>query len=83
MVKKLKEILDNGVLPELKDEIEALEKLLIKKSDKDLQMELEYFKDVEKFYKEARRLISEEKLSDKDAENILLDLEDMEDEEDF
>ncbi|HJE03593.1 hypothetical protein AAX26_01671 [Aliarcobacter thereius] len=81
MINKLKKILDEGVLPELKAEIEALEKLLNKKKDSELEYELNYFKEVEKFYKEARKLILENKLSEKEAKNILLDLEDMEEDE--
>ncbi|OCL81918.1 hypothetical protein [Arcobacter porcinus] len=81
MINKLKKILDEGVLPELKSEIEALEKMISKKKDSELEYELNYFKEVEKFYKEARKLISEDKLSQKEAENILLDLEDMEEDE--
>lgn len=43
--------------------------------------ELNYFLEVKKFYDEALKLINENKLTQEEAENILLDLEDMEDDE--
>ena len=75
-VKKLKD-----EVRELKAEIEALEKLLSKKNDKEIKEELNYFLEVKKFYDEALKLINENKLTQEEAENILLDLEDMEDDE--
>ncbi|MCT7446907.1 hypothetical protein [Aliarcobacter skirrowii] len=77
-IEELKNILIDGVLPELNSEIDALEKLINKKSSKDLIEELNYLKDVKRFYDEALRLINENKLSVQEAQNILLDLEDME-----
>lgn len=79
-VKELEEILKSDVLVEVKAEIEAIEKLLPKSKDKeDLQIELDYMLDVKKFYDEALSLIKEGKLSEAEAINILLDLEDMRD----
>ncbi|RXJ95029.1 hypothetical protein CRU94_07800 [Arcobacter sp. AHV-9/2010] len=80
-IEELKNILIDGVLPELNSELNALEKLINKKSSKDLIEELNYLKDVKRFYDEALRLINENKLSLQEAENILLDLEDMEEDE--
>ncbi|MDX4061611.1 hypothetical protein Q6A90_04440 [Aliarcobacter skirrowii] len=80
-IEELKNILIDGVLPELNSEIDALEKLINKKSSKDLIEELNYLKDVKWFYDEALRLINENKLSVQEAQNILLDLEDMEEDE--
>lgn len=80
-VEELKNVLENGVLPELNSEIEALKELISKKSNKELELEINYLNDVIKFYNEALRLINEGKLSQDEAENILLDLDDMEDDE--
>ncbi|AXX85132.1 hypothetical protein CRU86_07580 [Aliarcobacter skirrowii] len=80
-IEELKNILIDGVLPELNSEIDALEKLINKKNSKDLIEELNYLKDVKRFYDEALRLINENKLSVQEAQNILLDLEDMEEDE--
>ncbi|MEN5386419.1 hypothetical protein ABE179_00600 [Aliarcobacter skirrowii] len=80
-IEELKNILIDGVLPELNSELNALEKLINKKSSKDLIEELNYLKDVKRFYDEALRLINENKLSLQEAQNILLDLEDMEEDE--
>lgn len=80
-IEELKKVLEKEVLPELKAEIEALEKLLSKKNDKEIKEELNYFLEVKKFYDEALKLINENKLTQEEAENILLDLEDMEDDE--
>ncbi|MDX3960050.1 hypothetical protein [Aliarcobacter skirrowii] len=80
-IEELKNILIDGVLPELNSEIDALEKLINKKSSKDLIEEQNYLKDVKRFYDEALRLINENKLSVQEAQNILLDLEDMEEDE--
>lgn len=80
-IKELKVLLEKEVLPELRAEIEALEKLLSKKNDNEIKDELNYFLEVKKFYDEALKLIKEDKLSEEEAKNILLDLEDMEDDE--
>ncbi|MCT7519045.1 hypothetical protein [Aliarcobacter cryaerophilus] len=80
-IEELKKLLEKEVLPELKAEIEALEKLFSKKNDKEIKEELNYFLEVKKFYDEALKLINENKLTQEEAENILLDLEDMEDDE--
>ena len=80
-IEELKKLLEKEVLPELKAEIEALKKLLSKKNDKEIKEELNYFLEVKKFYDEALKLINENKLTQEEAENILLDLEDMEDDE--
>lgn len=80
-IEELKNILIDGVLPELNSEIDALKKLINKKSSKDLIEEQNYLKDVKRFYDEALRLINENKLSVQEAQNILLDLEDMEEDE--
>lgn len=81
-VKELEDILKNDVLIEVNSEIEALEKMLSKKDDKDLKIELEYYKDIKKFYNEALSMIEKGTLSEKEADNLLLDLEDMRVDED-
>lgn len=79
-IKELEELLKSDVLVEVEAEIEAIEKLLSKSKDKeDLQIELDYMLDVKKFYDEALSLIEKGKLSEAEAINILLDLEDMRD----
>ena len=80
-IEELKKLLEKEVLPELKLEIDSLNKLISKKNDKHIKEELDYFLDVKKFYDEALKLINEDKLTQKEAENILLDLEDMEEDE--
>ncbi|WP_418187276.1 hypothetical protein ACNSOP_08245 [Aliarcobacter lanthieri] len=47
-----------------------------------MEIELEYYKDIKKFYDEALNQISLNKLSEEEANNILLDLEDMRSDED-
>ncbi|PZP13128.1 MAG: hypothetical protein DI602_07075, partial [Aliarcobacter butzleri] len=70
-------ILKTDVLIEVQAEIDALEKLIAKKTSTDLENELEYMLDIKKFYNEALALIEKGKLTQKEATNILLDLEDM------
>lgn len=81
-VKELETLLKTDVLVEVDNEIQALEKLLQKGKNKDLQIELEYYKDIKKFYNEALSLIKANQLSEKEANNLLLDLEDMRIDED-
>lgn len=85
-VKELEELLKTGVLPEVEEEIKAISKLLEKdKNNKNLLFELEFMKDVKVFYSEALNQIEKNAMSEEDANNILLDLEDMEydNEDDF
>lgn len=82
-IKELEKILKTDVLIEVQAEIDALEKLIAKKTSTDLENELEYMLDIKKFYNEALALIEKGKLTQEEATNILLDLEDMRaDEED-
>ncbi|MBL3520257.1 hypothetical protein H0A43_07195 [Arcobacter lanthieri] len=81
-IQELEDILKNDVLIEVNDEIKAIEKMLEKKYDEDLEIELEYYKDIKKFYDEALHQISLNKLTEEEANNILLDLEDMRSDED-
>lgn len=81
-IQELEDILKNDVLIEVNNEIKAIEKMLEKKYDEDLEIELEYYKDIKKFYDEALNQISLNKLSEEEANNILLDLEDMRSDED-
>ncbi|RBQ29259.1 hypothetical protein ACNSOS_11200 [Aliarcobacter vitoriensis] len=81
-IKELENILKDDVLIEVNDEIKAIENMLQKKQDKDLEIELEYYKDIKKFYDEALNQISRNELSEEEANNILLDLEDMRADED-
>lgn len=81
-VKEIETLLKTDVLVEVDNEIQALEKLLQKGKNKDLQIELEYYKDIKKFYNEALSLIKANQLSEKEANNLLLDLEDMRIDED-
>lgn len=76
-IEELEELLKNDVLAEIKDEIEALEETILNKKSKSLEYELEYLKGVKKFYDEVLSLIEKNSLSEKEATNILLDLEDM------
>ena len=76
-IKELEKILKTDVLIEVRAEIDALEKLIAKKTSTDLENELEYMLDIKKFYNEALALIEKGKLTQEEATNILLDLEDM------
>jgi len=81
-IKELENILTNDVLIEVNEEIKAIKKILQKKHTKALQIELEYYNNIKKFYDEVLNHISQNKLSEEEANNILLDLEDMRVEED-
>jgi len=81
-IKELESILKNDVLVEINQEIKAISKMLQKKHNKDLQIELEYYNNIKKFYDEVLNHISQNKLSQEEANNILLDLEDMRIDED-
>ncbi|QEZ89275.1 hypothetical protein [Aliarcobacter cibarius] len=83
-IKELEVLLKTDVLIEVEEEIVAIEKLLEKNSsNKNLKIELEYMQDVKKFYNEALNQIDKGLLTEEEANNILLDLEDMrEDDED-
>ncbi|MFW2601664.1 hypothetical protein [Aliarcobacter butzleri] len=76
-IKELEKILKTDVLIEVQAEIDALEKLIAKKTSTDLENELEYMLDIKNFYNEALALIEKGKLTQEEATNILLDLEDM------
>ncbi|MCT7908707.1 hypothetical protein N5915_03965 [Arcobacter lacus] len=76
-IEELQKILKTDVLLEVEAEIDALQKLIAKNKSKDLENELEYMLDVKKFYDEALILIEKGKLTQEEAINILLDLEDM------
>lgn len=76
-IKELEKILKTDVLIEVQAEIDALEKLIEKKTSTDLENELEYMLDIKNFYNEALALIEKGKLTQEEATNILLDLEDM------
>ncbi|MCT7593962.1 hypothetical protein [Aliarcobacter butzleri] len=76
-IKELEKILKTDVLIEVQAEIDALEKLIAKKTSTDLENELEYMLDIKKFYNEALALIEKGKLTQEEATNILLDLDDM------
>jgi len=81
-IRELESILKNDVLVEINQEIKAISKMLQKKHNKDLQIELEYYNNIKKFYDEVLNHISQNKLSQEEANNILLDLEDMRIDED-
>ncbi|WP_198304499.1 hypothetical protein [Arcobacter vandammei] len=82
-IKELEILLKTDVLVEVEDEIVAIKKLLEKNSNnKNLKIELEYMQDVKKFYNEALNQIEKGSLSEEEANNILLDLEDMREDED-
>jgi hypothetical protein len=76
-IEELEELLRSDVLVEIKDEIEALEQTISKKKSKALEYELNFLLEVRKFYEEALSLIEKNALSEEEATNILLDLEDM------
>ncbi|MFY9092935.1 hypothetical protein PZR46_02025, partial [Aliarcobacter butzleri] len=71
-IKELEKILKTDVLIEVQAEIDALEKLIAKKTSTDLENELEYMLDIKKFYNEALALIEKGKLTQEEATNILL-----------
>ncbi|QKF73218.1 hypothetical protein AFAEC_1050 [Aliarcobacter faecis] len=82
-IKELETLLKTDVLIEVEEEIVAIEKLLEENSNnKNLKIELEYMQDVKKFYNEALNQIDKNLLSEEEANNILLDLEDMREDED-
>ena len=77
-IKELEELLKNDVLIEVNEEIDALNKLLLKeKNNQNLKIELEYMLDVKKFYDEVLLHIEKNILKEEEAINILADLEDM------
>lgn len=77
-IEELETLLKTDVLVEVEEEIVAIEKLLKENSDnKNLKIELEYMQDVRKFYNEALSQIEKGQLSEEEANNILLDLDDM------
>ena len=77
-IEELETLLKTDVLVEVEEEIVAIEKLLKENSDnKNLKIELEYMQDVRKFYNEALFQIEKGQLSEEEANNILLDLDDM------
>lgn len=77
-IKELENLLKTDVLVEVNAEIKALDKLISKdKNNEDLKIELDYMLDVKKFYDEVLLHIDKNKLSEKEAINILEDLEDM------
>ncbi len=82
-IEELEKLLKTDVLIEVEDEISAIKKLLEKNStNKNLKIELEYMQDVKKFYNEALNQIEKGQLSEEEANNILLDLDDMREDED-
>ena len=77
-IEELETLLKTDVLVEVEEEIVAIEKLLKENGDnKNLKIELEYMQDVRKFYNEALSQIEKGQLSEEEANNILLDLDDM------
>lgn len=77
-IEELETLLKTDVLVEVEEEIVAIEKLLKENSNnKNLKIELEYMQDVRKFYNEALSQIEKGQLSEEEANNILLDLDDM------
>ena len=77
-IEELETLLKTDVLVEVDEEIVAIEKLLKENGDnKNLKIELEYMQDVRKFYNEALSQIEKGQLSEEEANNILLDLDDM------
>lgn len=77
-IEELETLLKTDVLVEVEEEIVAIEKLLKESGDnKNLKIELEYMQDVRKFYNEALSQIEKKELSEEEANNILLDLDDM------
>ena len=77
-IEELEKILKSEVLLQVNQEIEEIEKILKKqKNNTDLKIELEYMKDVKKYYDEVISHIEQKILSQEDASKILQDLEDM------
>lgn len=82
-IENLEKILKSEVLIQVDAEIAEIQKILKKqKNNTDLENELEYMKDVKKYYEEVIVHIEKKILSEEDAANILQDLEDMIDDED-
>ena len=82
-IEDLEKILKTEVLIQVNEEIETIEKFVKKQKDsEDLKAELEYMRDVKKYYDQVILHIEKKILSQEDAVKILQDLEDMRDDED-
>lgn len=79
-IEKLKELLETDVLIELEENIEELEEQVKTKEDKE---ELQYLKDLKKYFDETLKAIENNNLSVQQAEDILIALEDMKNEDEF
>lgn len=79
-IEKLKELLETDVLIELEENIEELEEQVKTKEDKE---ELQYLKDLKKYFDETLKAIENNNLSVQQAEDILAALEDMKNEDEF
>ena len=76
-IKELEELLKNDVLVELEATIKEMEENGAKKKTKAQKEEINYLKDVKKYFDEVIDDIKADKLSKNDAIDILEGLEDM------
>ncbi|AXH14873.1 hypothetical protein CRU99_01865 [Malaciobacter mytili] len=79
-IEELKQLLENDVLVELIESIEEVEDQVTTEEDKE---ELQYLKDLKRYFDETLKAIEEDKLSIQQAEDILAALENMKNEDDF
>ena len=83
VIDQLEKLLKTEVLVQVEEEIQTIEKFLLKQKDsEDLKIELDYVLDVKKYYNQVLLHIEKKILSEEDAVKILQDLEDMRDDED-
>ncbi len=79
-IEKLKDLLENDVLIELEESIEELEEQAKTNEDKE---ELQYLKDLKRYFDETLKAIENNNLSIQQAEDILAALEDMKNNDEF
>ncbi|AXX92178.1 hypothetical protein CPU12_01105 [Malaciobacter molluscorum LMG 25693] len=79
-IKELKDILENDALLELDETIKEVSKNQKTQEDKE---ELQYLKDLKKYFDEVLRAIAKNELPEKQAEDILAVLAEMQLEDDL
>ncbi len=79
-IEKLKDLLEKDVLIELEESIEELEEQAKTNEDKE---ELQYLKDLKRYFDETLKAIENNNLSIQQAEDILAALEDMKNNDEF
>ena len=76
-VKQLEELLTNDVLKEINENIKELSEIANKKKNKASKEELDYMKDVKKYFDDVLADIKNNTLTEEQAIDILEGLEDM------